>query len=1388
MKLCLFFCILHIVVCAQINVSLSSQISICSANGVIVVSASNGTPPYTYAIVTGPVTRLGQSQNTFNALPPGNYTVAVTDFNGLSGTGMVTVAGNYIEPTASCAPSGCSITVTGTGGLTPYTYAINDGTGFSPPQSGNTFSQLPNGNYTVRLIDACGNFYPCQASIATSAISGFTPTYTNIGANTATLTINAMGGTPPINYTCQTCPGTPSNTTGIFNGFSVCPHDIIVRDACGNSYQETVSPYLLTVNAICANFTTGNVTLQSQTGTAPFTYTYYSDINYTTVVSSNNTGVFTGLAISQDGVFYFRVTDACGRIINKTLYPLELDVNGCNECPYQGFIRGTASGNYSQINPFPPYTITCLTCVPQQAQTVPSLASFFNIPQGTQRFRILDNCGNVAFDTINCVPDTLRLTGQAQCNTIFAISNVTLGTTYSLYDGQGSLLATNTTGIFPNNPNGMYLVTASNPDCGNDSDSVEVTNVSGVVTYCAQMTTASIGGRCQVIWDVLLNESGSFRLTGGPDNVNIVSQLDPVSSKQAFFGLLPGNYSVSVISSPGCIVGDSIRLPNPTFDLQATVADICLQRGDIYPSGGISELDWTNWGDIRNLCVEAPDDFYRLMGNTTNFPLGGAIMGQTTGNYYTVYQYAGIQTTASCPVDTTTVYVPYYIRPDLSATFGAICTGRPFGDLLATIANGAPPFTFQLLDPNNSSVILQTIADTSANSVTFPNLSAGTYTIRAFDHCGISSDYSTSVGNLVVNAVYQRTCDGWLNISAPIVTGGTYQWMSGSTMAGNTFRISIPDTSQTTRRFVVRVETGPCIVYDTLDIPPFVGARAVANAGGNICTSGNSETLTALPLPSGATGVWSQINPSTGSSSFSAPNSINTLVNVSQTPGRYTYLWSVTGNGCVDFDTVEVFFDDDLIAQVTSTPSSCNPTGSASVSVQGGTSPYSYLWNNLQPTSSINGLLAGQYTVIVTDQNACVVTATANVGSAAGLSVAINATPPTCAGGSNGNMLSVVTGGTSPYTYTWNGQTGPASLANLAAGTYTLVATDANQCQAFAQISISAPSPIVGSLSLVSNIRCWGSCDAEAIVSASGGTGAFQYNWSNGNNGSRQPNLCAGMVVCEARDANGCRWADSVLVVSPPAIILAPNQRDAGCVGDCNGYAIARATGGTGPLSYRWSNNRTQDSIGQLCAGTYSCVVTDQNGCSVSSSAIINETQAPSIGPVVDGFPQADTLRLQAGQTYTLHASGTSLWPDASYTWTPATSLNNPAAHTTTFAAPLNSATVTYQVTGEVSGCRNIGLITLIFEFPEITMPNAFTPNADGVNDVFRPLHNQSVSINSFKIFNRWGRMVYEGTTAWDGRYNGEEQPREVYFFVVEYTELGQDEAKVMAGDVTLVR
>ncbi len=304
-------------------------------------------------------------------------------------------------------------------------------------------------------------------------------------------------------------------------------------------------------------------------------------------------------------------------------------------------------------------------------------------------------------------------------------------------------------------------------------------------------------------------------------------------------------------------------------------------------------------------------------------------------------------------------------------------------------------------------------------------------------------------------------------------------------------------------------------------------------------------------------------------------------------------------------------------------------TGAINIHLAGGTGAATYDWSDIagiNDTEDRTGLTAGTYTVTVKDANGCTASTSATITQpASGLTVGSTQTNVLCFGASTGAINITAAGGTGAYTYDWSDIAGindTEDRTGLAAGTYTVMATDANGCTVTASATITQPATgLTVAIDPVTNVACFGAASGSATAAAVGGTGLVTYVWSDAQTNDIAINLAAGTYTVTATDANGCTTAASVTITQPAAALSATISTTANAT--CSGLPIGSATvstnGGTGTVTYLWSNGQTAATAINLGAGTYTVTATDANGCTATAVATITMSVPPALFTVTGG-------------------------------------------------------------------------------------------------------------------------------------------------------------------------
>src|SRR5690554_1232353 len=284
--------------------------------------------------------------------------------------------------------------------------------------------------------------------------------------------------------------------------------------------------------------------------------------------------------------------------------------------------------------------------------------------------------------------------------------------------------------------------------------------------------------------------------------------------------------------------------------------------------------------------------------------------------------------------------------------------------------------------------------------------------------------------------------------------------------------------------------------------------------------------------------------------------------------GIYTVTVTDAKNRSVT-DTVTISSPDEILIDFEYENVSCNgqTDGWASVNPSGGVGPYSVLWSTNDTTDTISNLIAGTYTVTITDANDCEITEDFDIIEPDVLTASVSAqNDVTVSGGNDGSATITATGGTAPYTYSWSPSGGTSDTATgLTAGTYTVDITDDSGCTTDVTVVITEPMPLTITLVSQTNVSCNGGNDGEIIIDVVGDHPPFTYLWSPATgNSSTVSNLIAGTYTVTVTDTLGAFETATYTIDEPTAISLSVGAiTNVTCNGGSNGSATAAVSGGT---------------------------------------------------------------------------------------------------------------------------------------------------------------------------------------------------------------------------------
>ncbi len=732
-------------------------------------------------------------------------------------------------------------------------------------------------------------------------------------------------------------------------------------------------------------------------------------------------------------------------------------------------------------------------------------------------------------------------------------------------------------------------------------------------------------------------------------------------------------------------------------------------------------------------------------------------------------------------VHSETINITPGITSSLSTSGGGCAGSSGFGTATVSVSSSTVGLTYSWSPTGNTSNIQTNIPFNTTYSVTMSN--GGCVVTKTVQ---IANNPPPSITSFSVTS---PLCNGQSNgiIVANLTSGNppfTFTWsptitQTTQTVTGvgfGTYSVLVLDNNGCSTTSVVTVSEPTVLTLTT-------------SSNATIC-SGNSTTLTASAA--GGTSAYSYTwNPGNVSGASAAVTPAAT--------SQFTCTVN-DANGCAVTQTVGITVGLPLTVAASS-QSICASSGSViltpTVTSAGNGGPYTYTWSNgaTTPTISVPADATpgvDNYTVTVSDGCTApsavsvftVVTTTAPSVSS------FNVIQPLCNGQSTGTVSVNLTGGSTPFSFTWSPtitQT-TQTVTGVGAGTYTVLVLDGTGCSTSSVVNVSEPTALALTAS-PSSTTCFGN-STNLSASSSGGTPAYSYTWNPGNltgsNAIFTPTTST-QYTCTVRDLNGCIQTQTVSVTLTPSLSVSANSV-AMCLGDSLILVpTITSPGNGGPYTYSWSNGGTTPTVmvyGSVPTST-NYVLTVSDGCTLpSATAVFTVVTNPP--PVVNIV--ADYLSGNAPLTVNFADLGSG---GTTFNW----NFGNGSTSTSQNPTPQ-----TYQIGGTYqviytstssTGCiaHDTLSIVVIDLIPEIIVPNVFTPNGDKANDFFAV---KGTNITSFEcsVFNRWGKLVFKSSdilNPWDGKINGSPADDGTYFYIIRASGAVGEEIKNQ-GYVTLFR
>ncbi len=1237
----------------NLNASLWTTDANCEGYGAIEVTIMGGDADYKIdwsGASTGTATTSSTNYNILN-LVAGAYTITVTDDNGCTTTTSTTLGQNGGNLNASlwttdanCGGYG-AIEVTITGGDTDYTIdwsGASTGTATTSNINYNILN-LVAGAYSITVTDNNGCTTTAQTTINSTGALSVTENTTNADCcDLGEIDLTVTGGSGNYTYTWNPAVSTSNRAQDLDAGI----YEVTISDgtSCSTTasytiYNTCVCEDIFTVDTIyhagtndldyCVPIpyldrTIYDIILDSQPYNLPTdpcdldTIIYYS---YAVVFGQGNSGPYEITSWNAHGQQFSGIVNDMDALTDS-LNAWDPAGNWIHQPSIFTISGGDNSSNYANIEI--KHLGSGVTATIQTNYT--SVAFGFEVTiDGTPGTHEL-----VVTDTTTCCSDTLIIVISDNCDLATNLSK-----TDAICDLDGSIQVSWTGGATPydiewSGQETGSATAASSPytisglDPGNYT--VKVTDYNG----CSETKSIYVG---QSVGNLALSTTVTNGVCGANGSIGTNISGGTAPYEITWNGTVNGTFTTNNSTY------DITNLPSGTYVVKVTDANWCMDTETVVISNGNNSLSTSTevvngtCGTLGSIWVTINSGIADYLiswsgpsnGSTTTSNSNYAISNLSSGSYTITVSDSNGCTSA----ETVTVNNSNGSFSIIAASNNGICGSN--GSIDVSMSGGTADYTITWNGPVNGSVTQ------SSTDYTISSLPIGSYNVTVVDANGCGQSTTVSIGNSsglsVSTTPYTAYCGQggsiWIDI-----TGGTADytitWSGPSSGSATTSDMSYEIIDLTNGTYTVNV-TGSNGCSDTEVV-------TIGNSNNNFSfstvvtnTSCNSLGSIELNITGGAgdfTVSWS------GASTGTTTISTNTYTITDLGAGTYTIMLT-DNNGCSTSQTVSIYNTvGNLSLSASPTNAYCGVSGSIWLNISGGTADYTISWTGASTgtatsTSSsydITNLLAGSYTINVTDGNGCTASTTTTVGSTGG-NLSLNASPTDAYCGVNGSIWLTISGGTADYTISWSGaSTGSATstsssydITNLPAGSYTINVTDGNGCTVSTTTTIGTTG---GNLSLnASPTDAYCGVNGSIWLTINGGTADYTISWSGASTGSATStsssyditNLSAGSYTINVTDGNGCTASTTAIVGSNGGnLSVDATATDMYC--GIQGSIWLIISGGnptytitwTGPSSGTGTSNTTAFDIPNLDAGTYIVTITDQNGCSITETLVVN--------------------------------------------------------------------------------------------------------------------------------------------------------------------------------------
>lgn len=1385
-------------------------------DGRIQFLASGGSPGYTYRINSLSYDTFGLKTN----LVSGNYNVSIRDTNGcikdssiqVYTYSQISMTKNILDTIRCKNGNDGRVSLTASGGRSPYTYSINGGAF----QVSNVFPNLNTGMKYLRVKDA----YDCEIldSIFMINPTGMTSNVTiqkNVscyGQSNAKAKVNVIGGQPPYSYLWSNNV-TLDSTTTLNRGL----HYVLMTDT--KNCKDSVAFTITQPDSLHASFNlyhprchnlNGSIKIKPTGGTGPY-------------MCSLGTGAFTPIDS------FFNVQDTTSIIL--------LDNNGCAKVFTNILIRPSklvASFKMDSIRCFGASTgkITINYSGGTGAKTIRSNTvintgdTVKNLSIGNYLIEVRD-ANNCTVDSLVNVPQYPDIILTIQKDTVKCYGSATASMTISATGGAGGYnygINSSTFGlsnVFTGIPAGVQTAKVRDQYQCQKTQNVTITQVDSMI-ITPQLTQ-------NLCFKDSLGKV-KFLISGGTSPYLISFNGSSSTSTDTFVKLPAGTYNYSIRDFNNCIKNGNVTITQPSPIISATTIDSvkCFKQSTgsvvVNPMGGTPGYLISFNGQayaapssffslvagfynikIRdaNLCikdtnveVKSSDTFYFNFavdsidcnnannGRVTISPFGGKppyqyslnagafnsnnIISNLTPANHSIQIRDAYNCVLNLPVSLTN---PSPIVIQLDSNIANLCFNESKGRLEVSSSGAKLPHTFAWSNGGATNRII--------------NLAAGAYTVTVRDAKNCTKTLTTSIGqpndfSITPNQTNLKCfgdADGMVSI---LVSGATpnytYSWSTGSVntsltglVAGN-YTVTVRDANlcQTTRTY--NITQPDSMKFDLLK----TNSYCALSKDGNIQVANLSGGV--MP-PSFA---WSH-----------GPTSMN----VSSLAPFITYTITITdNNGCKKqrssyIDTIYVLR---IKVDTLGIPRCPYSLLNLRMTPLTGTSPFEYnLGSNQNSTGDFSNQKNTKYVYTIKDAFNCSFTDSVDLVPRDTMMLSLTLYPPPCESANIFPVKANLTGSRGPYNFDWPRayQTIYDSARFNLSGFYEVQVRDVYNCLVSTNFTLKLPDGALhGVISEKKNLRCHQLNDGILKIEGRGGISPYKYLWNTGETTDRIQNLKADFKYqVTIFDSDTCRYIVQDTLSQPDSLIVNAIVLDKTCVESTNGSISVQPRGGISPYKYSLDSNTGFQSDSQFYnvnQGSYSVFVVDDSACQSSIQARLDIKYKLNV--TLDSI-----YNIKSGESIFLNPKLT-LTPNSAFyiaEWSPGVGLSCTDCLSTEYSGYASSWLNLNLQYGD--GCiADYSTFIRVEDTKddELFVPNAFSPNAEKIeNQTFKAYANRVLRFE-MAVYNRWGEKVFETDDiriGWDGTYKGEPAAKGVYTYTLRLTKL--DGIRIVkSGEVSL--